>query len=106
MKLKIEKILTDGNYMVHVETLDFNLDEKNKISKFGSPLIALEPKFVNTPRGRRGEVPVHAISYNFNFDNEGDADNFVNIITDRIKQAMNDLRAKEDRFTNTSEYDI
>jgi hypothetical protein len=111
MKLKIEKKLADGSYTVDVETLQFSADEQNRIEKFGSPMVSLEPKIVTVRRPAGGfvtltSIAIHALNHTFNFNNENEAEDFVRQMTDRIRTAITELKNKRDDFTGEKEYEF
>lgn len=106
MKLKIDKTIENGSYTVMIVALSFTAEESSKISKFGSPLIPIAPKTVFNGHDIVHSLPVHTINHAFVFRKEEEADKFVTDIKQRIKDAMEELRMKEDKFTDKKEYEL
>jgi hypothetical protein len=106
MKLKVDKTIDGGSYKVIVVAVSFTPDESSKISKFGSPLISIAPRTFFNGRSTLRALPIHTINHSFVFDKEEEADQFVTNIKERIQSAMEELRGKEDKFTEEKEYEI
>lgn len=108
MKLKINKKIEAGIYKVDISVDNFTPKEQLQISKFGSPKILLSPQSIVRPHpfSPITSLPIHSINHSFVFNNEQSADSFVNIMTDRIKTALEELRKKEDNFTEIKEYEL
>ena len=111
MKLRIEKKLEDGEYRIDIETSAFTQDEQQKIDKFGSPVVSLDPKHV-FERNNQGtfiiqtSLPIHAFNHSFTFKVEHEAEVFVQSMTDRIREAITDLKSRTDHFTGENEYEF
>src|SRR3989338_9041156 len=106
MKLVIDQRLDGGVYKVKIAVSDFTASEQEKISKFGSPIISVSPQHIWTGRENIRTLPIHALGHTFTFDDEEKADKFVADMQTRIKDAIETLRSKEDKFTDRKEYEL
>lgn len=106
MKVKIQKELKQGSYIVTVTVFDLTEEDQKRMEKFGFPSISVAPKWVSY-RGRTvTEVPINDMSYIFVFPNEGEANTFADSMRRRIENAITDLKSKRDTFTNDETIDL
>jgi len=106
MKLKIDRKLEEGKYIVTISVIEFSQEEQSQISKFGSPLISIEPRQISTGTIFVDELPLHGINHQFSFDDENSAANFAETMKQRVTRAVTELRTKTDNFTREEDYDI
>jgi hypothetical protein len=50
-----------------------------------------------------GKIPLHLINHDLEFDTEEEAEKFVENVTGRITDAVNDLRSKQDSYSKRVE---
>ncbi len=106
MRLNVEKNLIAGKYRLKVEVAELSTEEKQQIEKFGAPWVSIAPKTVWFASKYRDELHLDQINHEFEFTNESDANLFIEALTQSIKRAITELRAKKDQFTGSKEYDF
>ena len=102
MKFNFNKQIKGGRYFVTISVLEISQDEQDNILKFSSPLVSIFPERVVYKGSRVDELPLHDISHVFVFDNETLADDFLEGMKGKIKEAVEILRTKKDTFSSPS----
>ena len=109
MKYKIVKRLEGGRYYVQITALEFTAEEREKITRFGSPRVSLAPKTVTrrTPSGLRSAVSLELqdLADTFAFSVEEQATVFADEMNERIRSAVAQLKSYKDQFSNDQEYE-
>ncbi|HYD92734.1 MAG TPA: hypothetical protein VEA37_14760 [Flavobacterium sp.] len=106
MKLKIRKYLENGIYYVSITDINFEHIEIDNIRKFGAPLVSIQPKSVIRNSRYTNELPIHDLSGDYSFRNEGEAQKFFIEITQRIKDAAQNLKNSIDNFTGEKDLEF
>jgi DNA primase catalytic subunit len=107
MKLSINQEIRGGRYYVQISVLELSDDERERILKFGAPMISIEPQVVLSPeRKRLTALPLHQIDRAFVFLDEESAKNFSILIKERVKEAIHNLKSIKDDFSKNEEYEI
>ncbi len=106
MKVRIDKRVEGGKYFVDVSVLELSNEEREKIRKFGSPLVSMEPQRVWYDSHFTFNLPLHDINQSFGFENQALADTFAEKLRERILQALNSLRNKQDTFSSSEAYEL
>ena len=100
MKLNINTNIEQGKYYVIISVVELSHEEQSQITKFGSPSISILPKNAWYRNSYVDHVPLHAINYKFEFNNEAEAIKFSKEMEIRIKEAVIRLRNLRDNFTH------
>lgn len=106
MKFKFQKEVKGGDYYVKIALVEILPAEKEKIIKFGAPLVSLEPQRYFDGRRHFREFPLHEFGHDFKFDNEEAANKFVSEMTNRIKSAVDTLNSMKDNFSKEEEHEF
>ncbi len=106
MKLKIDKKIEGGVYIVYVLVSEFSQDEQEQMKRFGPPWVSVHPNKVLFRRTSVDKIPIDVINHQFRFGEEDAANEFVEEMKNRIKEAMEALREKKDNFTKEEEYEF
>lgn len=106
MKLSIDKKIKNGKYYIEIAVSELTDEERNKITKFGSPEISIEPRRAFY-RGKVVEyLPLHDFNQTFIFENVTEANQFERLIRIRIRQALVHLRSLKDNFSKEQQYEL
>ena len=106
MKVVLDKRLESGKYYVRINISEYTPEEVEKIKVFGAPMISISPKrlFLN---GRFvSDLPLHSMNFDFDFDTEAQANSFVTGMTQKIKDAVETLKARKDQFSGKDELNL
>lgn len=109
MKLNVKQELRDGKYTVYLSISEILPTEREKIQKFGSPQISLEPKRVLITRPEPKFVttlPLHEINHPFIFNTEAEARSFLAVMKSRIAAGISSLKLRNDTFTKEETYEF
>lgn len=103
MRLVIEKKLNSGKYNVSISVSDYTEDEIDRLSKYGSPFISIEPRSAYFNRQYTNAIPITDLNMTFTFEEEQQATNFSDNIKQRISKAISQLKARTDKFSGEDE---
>lgn len=103
MKLVIEKNLNSGKYSVTIKISEYTEDEIVRLRKFGSPPISILPRQVYFDGKFTSQIPLTDMDLTFTFDAEQQANDFVDIIKDRVITAVTLLKNRTDKFSGGAE---
>jgi hypothetical protein len=107
MKLKVNRKLTNGNYLVDFTATDFTPSEISKMESFGIPTVDV---YHIGPSGGRvaSRVPITKLApqYRASFSKQEDATAYEERIVGQIRDAMKTLRERKDDFSSDSEVDV
>ena len=105
MKVRVNRFIRGGTYFVSFQSIDLTPDDAQRFEKFGAPAVrisvGLQPKTV---------VPVAISSLNpsqtAGFNNEDDAKQYEERVSNEVKALYDGIRAKQDQFSQTREVDL
>lgn len=103
MKVIFDKKLENGKYNVRIDVTEYSVDEVEKIKRFGPPIVSIAPKNVYNGGRMRDSLPLYDLNYDFEFDLEREAINFVELMKGRIKIAILNLKERKDNFSGKNE---
>jgi hypothetical protein len=106
MKLKVNRLLSQGEYKVNFEVSDFSPEELSKMSSFGIPPIRLK---LTTASGTTSRyVGLNQINKNLEarFPEEELAKQYEAEVKAQISRALEGLRQRKDEFSSSEEVDI
>jgi hypothetical protein len=111
MKVKVNRQLSNGYYVVKFGVSDFSAEELRKMQSFGIPKISI---LRTVPVPGRGFVPqplnqpLTQINEDLaaSFASEEEANGYQESVLEQIRQAIISLRDRKDDFTSTKEVDI
>lgn len=106
MKFSFNKEVRKGSYFVKISLTELSQSEKDKIIKFGAPSIDLSPEQYYDGRRHHHELPLSILDHNFAFDTEDEANDFLESMKNRIKDAVDNLNSLEDNFTKEEEHEF
>lgn len=106
MKLKVNRLLSQGTYRVSFEVSDFSPEELSKMSSFGIPTIALKLRSQTGLVNRT--VGLNQINKNMEawFPEEELAKQYEAQVKAQISAALEGLRQLRDDFSSSEEVDI
>ena len=106
MKLNIDKEIKGGRYYVYIVISELTGEERDKIIKFGSPEISIEPNTAFYKGKYVSKLPLHNFNQTFVFENATDANQFEGIIKNRTRRVLTGLRSFKDNFSKEAEYEL
>ncbi len=106
MKLHINKIITVGKFYVNISVTDFSVEEKQRMDKFGVPSINIKPLYVYSNNKYMESIPLNQFDHRFPFNTEFAANGFAGVMKARIEEAVAILKSREDKFSETEQYEI
>jgi len=107
MKLIFQKRVDDGKYYVNIFISEFTETEVDNIKKFGSPEISINPqKIYRRGLGLVEKLPIHDLSYDYQFNDAESAEEFIGEMTKRIKVAAIALKSQKDDFSGINEISL
>ncbi len=89
MRVKIKKLLKGGKYLLFFETLDFNPDEKEKIKKFGIPVVDLSSEGL-------GRHKLDQLAFTLKCQSQEEAEQKISSIKRNIKNKLTQLSSQVD----------
>lgn len=89
MRVKIKKLLKGGKYLLLFETLDFNPDEKEKIEKFGIPVVDLSSEGL-------GRHKLDQLAFTLRCQSPEEAEQKISSIKRNIKNKLTQLSSQVD----------
>lgn len=107
MKVKVNRMLSDGMYHVNFEVSDFTAEEIAKMASFGVPHIQLR-WWLSGGGMTIGKIPLTKITSRLSasFDSEQAAKSYENGVLLEIRNAVLQLRQSEDQFSSSQEVDL
>lgn len=106
MKIKVDRLLSNGIYYVSFSVGDFTDDERSRFEKFGTPTIEL---ILGSP----GEQGRHSLAltvinekYAAGFESAGTAREYEKRVLGEIRRKMEILRGLNDDFTSSGEIEV
>lgn len=99
MKVQVQTRLENARYFVTVSLRDFEKVDIEKMQKFGTPLVSIYPKEALYNNTWTGELPLYDFYVTFDFESPDEADEYIVMLKERIKEAMEYLRSLEDTFS-------
>jgi hypothetical protein len=103
MKVKVNRRLSGGAYLVNFEVTDFTTEELQKMASFGVPQITLT--FVAGSGRVTSKIPLNQVGKNYEagFAGEADAKNYEEGVLNQIRDSVRRLRESQDKFTSSEE---
>ena len=102
MKVRVARELVEGRYQVTFQVGDFTSEEVKKMSQFGTPVITLIRTQNN--QNTRFNAPITQLPQSIAaFPNEGSAKTYEDEVLQQLKTAIDNIRAREDKFTSIEE---
>jgi hypothetical protein len=107
MKLKVNRKLSSGKYLVDFTAADFTPDEISKMESFGVPSIDIQ--FLNSGGARAAaRIGITALSpqYKASFNVEEEANAYQEKVVNQVREVMKALRERKDNFSSNQEVDV
>lgn len=95
----VQKNIDNARYYISVSLREFAKEDQQKMQKFGSPLISIQPKEALYDGSWTSELPLYDFHVTFEFDSSNEADEYLVELKERIKQGLDYLRAQQDTFS-------
>jgi uncharacterized protein YcgL (UPF0745 family) len=99
VRLRIGKALRGGEYLVSFKTVDFSLEEQEKIEKFGSPEIDFSLDGLGTRKLENLDVSVKC-------ESPEKAEEFILQTKDKIKERLAQLKDMVDTFSGEEDISL
>ncbi len=106
MKFKIDRRLSEGQYVVTFKARDFTDDERERFRVFGTPEFYIP---VDLPDGTRNYQNISLTRlhyYTTSFSTREEAEQFEQQLLAEIRTKVEELRNRQDDFTSSEEADI
>ena len=106
MKIDFDKTIHNGKYHVVIKVAEISQDEKDQMKKFGAPEISIRPRLVLYNAKYVASLPLSDFGGVFSFDSESQASIFIKSIRERISEAVETLKAREDNFSKKETHEF
>lgn len=106
MKVKVNRRMVEGKYLVRFEVSDFTADERARFEVFGTPEVRVPVDMLDGTRSM-GRVPITRLAYeSVAFDTPEGATRYEAETLEDIRQKMESLRARSDDYSSEEEVEL